>query len=101
MNIIKAVETDIYTEGWCVYGKTLSKDYKSYMFNGKTGDVFTIDGKIKVGKFGQDLTSDKPYIYMDSCKYIRLAPESNEIVKNSEIAKRCYSMYLENEADDV
>ena len=71
------------------------------MFNSDTGDVFTIDGKTKVGKFGQDLTSDKPYIYMDSCNYIRLAPTSNEIVKNSDIAKRYYNMYLENEADDI
>ena len=101
MNSIKAIETDIESDGWCVYGNKLDGDYTTYMFNSDTGDVFTKDGKTKVGRFDQDITCETPYIYMTNCQYIRVSPESEEILKKSKIAIECYTKYLENETDDV
>ena len=83
-----------------LYKNPIGDKYKNkeYLFDEKAGELFDINN-IKVGHYGQDTYN--PYIYMTDSSYIRVLPEYESIIKESEFAKKCHQNYLENKLNDV
>lgn len=71
---------------------------KEYFFDENTGGLFD-NNNIKVGQFGQE--TDEPYIYMTDSSYIRVLSKYESIIKESEFAKKCDSIYLDNKLNDI
>ena len=77
-------------------GFTTYNDVKSYLYNCTNGELYKNE---IVGQYGQE-TQD-PYIYMDDSSYLRVLPEYEHIIRESEFAKKCHKTYLYNLENDI
>ena len=71
---------------------------KDYLYNDATGELYDTNN-IKVGQFGQE--TEDPYIYMTDSSYIRVLSKYESIIKESEFAKKCHKIYLDNLISDI
>jgi hypothetical protein len=104
-------------EGWKLYGleqtcselildaacykHTMKSLAKKYVFNNDTGKVYVITDNtfVPVGQFGQE--TEHPYISMNDNGYIRLLPQYNSIIKETDFAKQCNQSYLDAQKTDI
>jgi hypothetical protein len=104
-------------EGWKLYGleqtwcgwfldimfytQTKKSLATKYVFNNETGQVYVIKNSslVPVGQFGQE--TEDPYIYMNDNDYIRLLPQSNSIIKETDFAKQCNQRYIDTQKKDI
>ena len=107
MNEIKAYKLK---EGWKLYDPNYSwynwmmyklsfttyDNIKSYLYNCTNGEVYKNE---IVGQYGQE--AQDPYIYMDDSSYLRVLPEYENIIRESEFAKKSHKTYLDNLNNDI